>query len=103
MLLGFNYGACLSVFPSAVKDNFGLKNFGVNYGLVFTAWGVGGFVFPLLAGKLFEAEKAATGAGGYNGAYMIAAVALTLAAALTFVTRGVERKFKASVLPSAPQ
>ncbi len=103
MLLGFNYGACLSVFPSAVKDNFGLKNFGVNYGLVFTAWGVGGFVFPLLAGKLFEAEKAATGAGGYNGAYMIAAVALTLAAALTFVTRGVERKFKASVSPSAPQ
>jgi hypothetical protein len=45
MLLGFNYGSCLSVFPSAVKDNFGLKNFGVNYGLVFT-WG-GGSVFRL--------------------------------------------------------
>lgn len=30
MLIGFNYGACLSVFPSATKDNFGLKNFGVN-------------------------------------------------------------------------
>jgi MFS family permease len=101
-LLGFNYGACLSVFPSAVKDNFGLKNFGVNYGLVFTAWGAGGFVFPLLAGKLFEAEKAATGAGSYNGAYVIAAAALVLAAILTFVTRGVERKFKASVAPSAP-
>ena len=101
-LLGFNYGACLSVFPSAVKDNFGLKNFGVNYGLVFTAWGAGGFVFPLLAGKLFEVEKAATGAGSYNGAYLIAAAALALAAVLTFVTRGVERKFKASVAPSAP-
>ena len=102
MLLGFNYGSCLSVFPSAVKDNFGLKNFGVNYGLVFTAWGAGGFVFPLLAGKLFEAEKAATGTGSYNGAYVIAAAALALAAILTFVTRGVERKFKASVAPSAP-
>ena len=102
MLLGFNYGACLSVFPSAVKDNFGLKNFGVNYGLVFTAWGVGGFAFPLLAGKLFEAEKAATGVGSYNSAYMIAAAALVLAAALTFVTRGVERKFKASISTSAP-
>lgn len=101
MLLGFNYGSCLSVFPSAVKDNFGLKNFGVNYGLVFTAWGAGGFVFPLLAGKLFEAEKAATGTGSYNGAYVIAAAALALAAILTFVTRGVERKFKASVAPSA--
>ena len=51
MLLGFNYGACLSVFPSAVKDNFGLKNFGINYGLVFTAWGVGGFIFPLPPGR----------------------------------------------------
>jgi OFA family oxalate/formate antiporter-like MFS transporter len=96
-LLGFNYGACLSVFPSAVKDNFGLLNFGVNYGLVFTAWGAGGFVFPLLAGKLFEAERAATGAGSYNSAYLIASAALVLAAILTFVTRGVERKFRASV------
>jgi len=96
-LLGFNYGACLSVFPSAVKDNFGLKNFGVNYGLVFTAWGAGGFVFPLLAGMLYEAERAATGAGSYNGVYVIAAAALGLAAILTFVTRGVERKFKASL------
>ena len=101
MLLGFNYGACLSVFPSAVKDNFGLKNFGVNYGLVFTAWGAGGFAFPLLAGKLFEVERAATGAGSYNGAYVIAAAALVMAAILTFVTRGVERKFKASISPSA--
>ena len=27
----------------AAKDYYGLKNFGVNYGLVFTAWGIGGF------------------------------------------------------------
>ena len=39
VLIGFNYGANLSVFPSATKDYFGLKNFGVNYGFVFTAWG----------------------------------------------------------------
>ena len=95
MLLGFNYGACLSVFPSAVKDNFGLKNFGINYGLVFTAWGVGGFVFPLFAGKLFEAARAATGTGSYNDAYLTAACVLVLAAGLTFVTRTVELRHKA--------
>lgn len=94
MLLGFNYGACLSVFPSAVKDNFGLKNFGINYGLVFTAWGVGGFIFPLVAGKLFEAAKKSTGAGSYNDSYLIAAAVLVLAAALTFVTRGIEKNHK---------
>jgi MFS transporter, OFA family, oxalate/formate antiporter len=94
MLLGFNYGACLSVFPSTVKDNFGLKNFGINYGLVFTAWGIGGFVFPLLAGKLFEAAKKSTGTGSYNDAYLTAAAVLVLAAALTFVTRSIERRHK---------
>jgi nitrate/nitrite transporter NarK len=95
MLLGFNYGACLSVFPSAVKDNFGLKNFGINYGLVFTAWGVGGFVFPLFAGKLFETAKTATGTGSYNDAYLTATCVLMLAAGLTFVTRTVELRHKA--------
>ncbi len=46
-LIGANYGANLSLFPSITKDYYGLKNFGVNYGLVFTAWGVGGFMLSL--------------------------------------------------------
>jgi MFS family permease len=96
MLLGFNYGACLSVFPSAVKDNFGLKNFGINYGLVFTAWGAGGFIFPLFAGRLFEAAKKATGTGSYNDAYLTAAGVLVIAAGLTFVTRSIEQRHKAT-------
>lgn len=94
MLIGFNYGACLSVFPSATKDNFGLKNFGVNYGLVFTSWGVGGFLFPFIAGKMFETARTATGNGSYDNAYMMAAVFLAIAALLTFVTRGIEIRHK---------
>jgi OFA family oxalate/formate antiporter-like MFS transporter len=99
MLIGFNYGACLSVFPSAVKDNFGLKNFGVNYGLVFTSWGVGGSIFPFVAGKFFETAKKATGTGSYDHAYLMAAALLILAAILTFVTRGIERDHKAATAP----
>ena len=95
MLLGFNYGACLSVFPSAVKDNFGLKDFGINYGLIFTAWGVGGFLFPLIAGKMFEAAKWQTGTGSYGQAYLIAAIVLVAAALLSFPARWTERKHKA--------
>lgn len=94
MLIGFNYGACLSVFPSAAKDNFGLKNFGVNYGLIFTSWGVGGFLFPFIAGKMFEAARNATGDGSYDDAYLMAAVLLVAAGLLTFVTRGVENRHK---------
>lgn len=99
MLLGFNYGSCLSVFPSAVKDNFGLKNFGVNYGLVFTAWGVGGFVFPFVSGKLFEMAKETTGTGSYDQAYLMAAALLVLAGSLTFVTRGIEKRHNAATVP----
>ena len=96
MLIGFNYGACLSLFPSATKDYFGLKNFGVTYGLVFTSWGVGGFLFPYVAGKIFEVAKtaSATGEGNYNQAFLVSAIALTTAALLTFATRIAEKSFK---------
>jgi OFA family oxalate/formate antiporter-like MFS transporter len=53
-LVGANYGANLSLFPSITKDFYGLKNFGMNYGLVFTAWGVGGFMLALGAGKVYD-------------------------------------------------
>lgn len=94
MLISLNYGACLSAFPSASKDNFGLKNFGVNYGLVFTSCSVGGFLFPFIAGKMFEAARTTTGAGSYNDAYLMAAALLIVAAILTFLTRGIEEKNK---------
>jgi OFA family oxalate/formate antiporter-like MFS transporter len=81
MLIGFNYGSCLTLFPSATKDYFGLKNFGVNYGLVFTAWGVGGLVLPILSGRIFDAT------GSFNQAYLIAGFVMIIAAALTFVTK----------------
>src|SRR5260370_34246023 len=47
-LIGFNYGANLSLFPSYTKDLWGLKTFGMNYVILFTAWGVGGFVLSRL-------------------------------------------------------
>jgi len=51
-LIGACYGANLTLFPSATKDNFGLKSFGLNYGVMFTAWGVGGLILPRVAGMV---------------------------------------------------
>jgi OFA family oxalate/formate antiporter-like MFS transporter len=59
-LMGANYGANLALYPSVTKDYYGLKNFGVNYGLVFTAWGIGGFALSLLAGKLYDRDQTFT-------------------------------------------
>ncbi len=80
-LVGANYGSNLALFPSFTKDFYGLKNFGMNYGLVFTAWGVGGFMLATMAGKI----KDATGVFTYS--YYIAAGLLVLAAILTLAIR----------------
>lgn len=80
-LIGANYGANLALFPSVTKDYYGLKNFGVNYGLVFTAWGVGGFVLSQLQGWLYDAFQT------FAYSCYVAAGLLVLAAAMSFILR----------------
>ena len=72
-VVGFSYGACLSLFPSTAADKWGTKNLGLNYGILFTAWGVGGVVGPILAGKIADAT------GSYAGAYNVAGALVAFA------------------------
>lgn len=76
MAVGAFYGALLAVFPAATAGMFGTKHLGVNYGLVFTAWGVGGVFGSMAAGRIFDVT------GGYGTAYTIAAVLLVVASVL---------------------
>jgi len=75
--IGFNYGSNLCLFPSFAKDYWGTKNYGLNYGALFTAWGVGGFVM----GKVSEMINAQP--GGLGTSFMLAGVLLIGGAALT--------------------
>lgn len=84
-LIGANYGANLAIFPSITKDYYGLKNFGVNYGLVFTAWGLGGFMLALLAGKVYDKTQA------FTFAYYCSAGLLVAAALVTFLVKAPQR------------
>ena len=79
--VGFCYGSNLSLFPSTTAGFFGTKHLGVNYGLVFTAWGVGGVFGSMTAGSIVDST------GSYVVAYAIAAGLCVLAAALTFATK----------------
>lgn len=83
-LIGFNYGTNLSLFPSATKDYFGLKNFGVNYGLVFSAWGVGGFIFPRVAQMIVAAT------GTQQVAYIMSSALLLVSAGIALKTKAPE-------------
>jgi OFA family oxalate/formate antiporter-like MFS transporter len=85
-LIGANYGANLALFPSITKDYYGLKNFGINYGLVFTSWGVGGFMLAYLAGKMYDLYQ--TFAYAYYGAIIL----LILAAACVSLVKVPYRK-----------
>lgn len=65
-LIGFNYGANLAIFPSYAKDLWGMPHFGVNYGMLFTAWGVGGFAMIKLA------EMLKTYSGSFTLSFLVA-------------------------------
>jgi len=93
-LIGANYGANLSLFPSITKDFYGLKNFGVNYGLVFTAWGVGGFMLSKLAGAMYDKHQ--TFAIAYYGASAL----LILAAIMTPLVKPPHHIIEAAEVPS---
>src|SRR6202162_1327476 len=51
------YGTQLSVNASTTSDFWGTKNAGINYGLLFTSWGVAGIIGPRIGGKLFDKYK----------------------------------------------
>jgi MFS transporter, OFA family, oxalate/formate antiporter len=48
------YGTQLSVNGSATADFWGTKNAGINYGMLFTAWGVAGIIGPRIGGVLYD-------------------------------------------------
>lgn len=78
VVAGLAYGSLMSVFPSTTADFYGLKNYGANYGVLYTAWGVSGFVGPLLAGLAVDLT------GTYSAAYIISAALLGVAIVLGF-------------------
>jgi MFS family permease len=85
-VVGISYGACLSLFPATTADHWGTKNLGLNYGILFTAWGVGGVLGPILAGNVADAT------GSYEMAYTISAALMIFAGILTFFTKAPEKE-----------
>lgn len=81
LFLGANYGANLALFPAAAKDAWGLKGFGLNYGLLFTAWGTAGMLMPWLNGRIKDLT------GSQDLTYAIIIGMMFLAAGLTFPSR----------------
>jgi MFS family permease len=51
------YGTQLSVNAATTSDFWGTKNAGINYGMLFTSWGVAGYSAGKVGGMLFDKYK----------------------------------------------
>lgn len=85
-LVGFNFGGCFALFPSATADFFGARNLGANYGWLFTSYGIAGVV-GIAAGN---AAKAAT--GSYASAFALAGALCVFSAGLAGVLHWLRRR-----------
>ncbi len=83
--VGLNFGGCFALFPSATADYFGTKNLGINYGWIFTAYGVAGILGPVVGGVLFDVT------GQYVMAFVFAGILCFIAAGCAVVVWGLAR------------
>jgi OFA family oxalate/formate antiporter-like MFS transporter len=78
---GLCYGTTFTLFPATTADYYGIRNLGVNYGLVFTGFGVAGVIGPMLGAKIHDAY------GSYAWAFGISAGMLMVGALLALTLR----------------
>jgi OFA family oxalate/formate antiporter-like MFS transporter len=76
-LLGLCFGGFLALYPVLTSDYYGNKNVGINYGVVFTAYGAGSVLGPIMA-SYFRTFN-----GTYLPAFYISIVLALLGVALT--------------------
>ncbi len=76
--VGLNFGGNFALFPSATSDYFGTKNFGVNYGWIFTAYGVAGILGPVVGGVMFDATEQYVTAFVFSGILCFVAAACSV-------------------------
>lgn len=75
------YGTQLSVFASTTADFYGTKHLGMNYGVLFTAWGAAGILGPAIAGRVYVRF------GSYEYAFFTAAILALVAFGTLFLAR----------------
>jgi len=81
IVVGFCFGTLLSVMPALTADQYGLKNFGLNYGIMFFAWGLSGVMTPIIANNLYDTT------GSFNTTYIICAVMMAAMILVNFMLR----------------
>jgi OFA family oxalate/formate antiporter-like MFS transporter len=87
------YGTQLSVNAAMTADFWGTRHVGINYGLLFTAWGVAGIIGPRIGGTLYDLNK------NYQAAFYWAGFLALISLASALLAR---RPLPPHVTPHAP-
>lgn len=81
VLIALCYGGFLGIYPGVTADTWGTKYNGSNYGFMFSACAVAGFIGPSMAASLKES------AGSYTTPFLIAMAMSILGFVLMFFVR----------------
>ena len=87
-MVGFSFGGYFALLPSFTADYFGSRHVGANYGIMFSAYGLCGFIVPrYFAAIMDEARTAGNLAGGYNQVYFTLALIAVAGAVLALLIK----------------
>lgn len=82
IFLGAAFGGVLVVYPPLSSKQFGIKNSGINYGIMFFAYAVGSLFGPQIAARFVVAD--AVGTTAYTNVYTIAMIVAAIGFAMSF-------------------
>jgi OFA family oxalate/formate antiporter-like MFS transporter len=80
-MVGFAFGGTLALMPAFTADFFGTKGLGINYGWLFSAYGVAGSVLVLYAARVRQIT------GAWTTAFWYLTILCAVGLVLTFVTK----------------
>ena len=86
MLIALCYGGSMGVYPAMTADFFGMKNNGVNYGVMFIGFALGGYIGPVLASSL----SAST--GSYSSPLAVVGILGIISLALVIILMSIRKK-----------
>lgn len=89
-IAGLCYGAGFATFPTIMVSNYGVKNYGSNYGMIMTAWGAGSIIGPMVAAAVRDSS------GTYQAAYFFCCALLAIAMLIALYTRIKSKKSPAT-------
>ncbi len=85
-LIGWNYGAMFTLFPATCLQYYGPTSQGSNYGLLFTSFGLAGFMGPWVGGLLKDST------GTYSAPFIVGACVVCVSVIITALIKQPEKK-----------